>query len=91
MIGNKEGDYSSSEEGGIWRQYLCAAEVSEEEEERRSSSAGEMSENEEEERKQLTVWRVETPLNVPCERAISVSDGRSTYDCIVELSLSRVR
>lgn len=65
-------------------------EVSEEEEERRSSSAGEMSEDEEEGKKQLRVWRVETPLNVPCERAISVSDGRSSCDCFVELSLSRV-
>ena len=49
-----------------------------------------MSEDEEEGKKQLRVWRVDTFLNVPCERAISVSDGRSTYDCFVELSLSRV-
>ena len=60
------------------------------EEERRSSSAGEMSEDEEEEKKQLRVLTVETPLNVPCERTISVSDGRSSCDCFIELSLSRV-
>ena len=77
VIGNKEGDYSSSEEDEMWRQYLCAAEVSEDEEERKRSSAGEMSEDEEEKKKQLRVWRVETPLNVPCERTISVSFGRS--------------
>ena len=49
-----------------------------------------MSEDEEEGKKQLRVWRVDTFLNVPCERAISVSDGRSSCDCFVELSLSRV-
>lgn len=76
MIGNKEGDYSSSEEEEMWR-HMGVEEVSEEEEERKRSSAGEMSEDEEEEKKQLRVWRVETPLNVPCERTISVSFGRS--------------
>lgn len=49
-----------------------------------------MSEDEEEGKKQLRVWRVDTFLNVPCERAISVSDGRSSCDCFVGLSLSRV-